>query len=129
MCIAHIACYLKCFLLRYIQILCQYRLYRAHHAYLKYLMLQRQLSHLNSRKLDYRQIKPLILSMSGFILSYTVNMFSLMILYDFCLLPAQFCYIIVYIRKLESRVQITDRCAPWKTRTGAEKLLLYALQF
>jgi hypothetical protein len=34
---------------------------------------------------------------SGFTLFYTTNMFSLMILYDFCLLLAQFCYITVYI--------------------------------
>jgi hypothetical protein len=42
--------------------------------------------------------------MPGFTLSYTANMFILMILYDFFLLPAQFCYITVYIRKAESRV-------------------------
>jgi hypothetical protein len=51
--------------------------------------------------------------MYGFTLSYTANMFILMILYDFCLLPAQLSYITVYtsIRKVESRVQITDRRA------------------
>jgi hypothetical protein len=38
------------------------------------------------------KFKPLIFSMSGFTLSYTVNMFILMILYDFSLLTAQFCY-------------------------------------
>jgi hypothetical protein len=48
-------------------------------------------------------------SMSGFTLSYTSNMFILMILYDFSVLPAQFCYIIVYIREVESCVQIVDR--------------------
>jgi hypothetical protein len=37
----------------------------ADHAYCTYLMLQRQLSHLNGRKLDHRQVKPLIFSMSG----------------------------------------------------------------
>jgi hypothetical protein len=36
-------------------------------------------------------------------------MFILMILYDFCLLPTQFCYMIVYIRRVESRVQIADQ--------------------
>jgi hypothetical protein len=41
------------------------------------------------------KFKPLIFSMSGFTLSYTANVFVLMILYDFSLLPAQFCYIIV----------------------------------
>jgi hypothetical protein len=38
------------------------------------------------------KFKPLISSMSGFTLSHTANMFILMILYDFCLLPAQFSY-------------------------------------
>jgi hypothetical protein len=52
---------------------------------------------------------PLIFSLSGFTLSYTANMFILMIPYDFCLFPAQFCYIIVYIRKVKSCVQIADR--------------------
>jgi hypothetical protein len=33
-------------------------------------------------------------------------------------LPAQFCFIIVYIRKFESLVQIADRRAPWKMRYG-----------
>jgi hypothetical protein len=37
------------------------------------------------------KFKPLIFSMSGFALSCTANMFILMILYDFCLLPAQVC--------------------------------------
>jgi hypothetical protein len=47
-------------------------------------MLQRQLSHLNRRKLDHREVfKPLVLSMPGFALSYAANMFILMILYDF----------------------------------------------
>jgi hypothetical protein len=39
------------------------------------------------------KFKPLIFSMSSFALSSTANMFVLMILYDFCLFPAQFCYI------------------------------------
>jgi hypothetical protein len=51
---------------------------------------------------------PLIFFMSDFNLSYTANMFILMILYDFCLSLAQFCYIIVYIRKVEICVQIAD---------------------
>jgi hypothetical protein len=55
-CIACIACYWKFFLLRYVQVLCQSRLYRADHAYLTYLMLQWQLSHLNGHKLDHRQV-------------------------------------------------------------------------
>jgi hypothetical protein len=54
--IAHIACYWKFFLLHYTQVLCQYRLCKADHAYLTYLMLQRQLIHLNGLKLDHRQV-------------------------------------------------------------------------
>jgi hypothetical protein len=46
--------------------------------------------------------------MSGFDLSYTANMFIIMILYDFFLSSAQLCYTFVYIRKVESRVQIAD---------------------
>jgi hypothetical protein len=42
------------------------------------------------------KFKPLIFSVSGFTLSYTANMFILMIPYDFCLFSAQFCYIIIY---------------------------------
>jgi hypothetical protein len=65
-----------------------------------YIMLQRQLSHLNARKLDRRQVQASYtrISVSGFTLSYTANMFTLIILYDFCLSSAQFCYIPVYIR-------------------------------
>jgi hypothetical protein len=40
--------------------------------------------------------------MSGFAFSYAANTFILMILYDFCLLLAQFGYIMVFIRKIES---------------------------
>jgi hypothetical protein len=66
------------------------------------------------------KFKPLTFPVSRFALSYAVNMFILMILYDFSLLHAQFCYIIVYIKKVESHVKITDRCAPWKFSSGAE---------
>jgi hypothetical protein len=59
-------------------------------------MLQRQLSHLNGRKLDNRQVQASYI-FYGFALSYAANVFILMILYDFCLLPAQFCYMPVYI--------------------------------
>jgi hypothetical protein len=43
------------------------------------------------------KIKPLIFSVSGFAFSYAANMFMPMILYDLCLLPAQFYYITVYM--------------------------------
>jgi hypothetical protein len=67
---------------------------------------------------------PFMFSVSGFALSYTTNIFFLMNLYDFCLLPAQFCYIIVYIRKVGNRVQIANRYAPWKISNGEENLVL-----
>jgi hypothetical protein len=54
--ISHIVCYWKCFPFALYIVLCQYRLYRADHAYITYLILQRQLSHLNGRKLDHRQV-------------------------------------------------------------------------
>jgi hypothetical protein len=41
--------------MHYIQVLSQHRLCKAGHAYLTYLMLQRQLSNLNGRRLDHRQ--------------------------------------------------------------------------
>jgi hypothetical protein len=44
------------FCILYVQVLCQYRLYKADHAQLTYLMLRRQLSNLNGRKLDHRQV-------------------------------------------------------------------------
>jgi hypothetical protein len=52
----NIACYCKFFLLLSIQVLCQSRLCKADHAYLTYLTLQRQLTHLNGRKLEHCQI-------------------------------------------------------------------------
>jgi hypothetical protein len=56
-------------------------------------------------------------------------MFILMILDDFCLLPAQVCYIIAYIQKVESCVQIMDCHAPWKISNGAKNLVLQALKY
>jgi hypothetical protein len=61
-------------------------------------------SHLNGHKLDRR--------LASFASSYAANIVILMFLYDLCLLHAQFCYIIVYKLKVESRVNIVDRCAP-----------------
>jgi hypothetical protein len=45
------------------------------------------------------------------------------------LVAAQFCYIIVHIRKVESRVRIADQCAPWIISNGADDLVLHVLQF
>jgi hypothetical protein len=56
-CQAHITCYWKFFLLRYIQVLRQSRLCKADHVYLTHLMLQRQLRHLNAHKLDCCQVE------------------------------------------------------------------------
>jgi hypothetical protein len=67
--------------------------------------------------------------MSRFAFSYTANMFILMNLYDFCLFPSQLCYIIVYIWKVESCVQIADRYAPWKISNGVQNLDFQELQF
>jgi hypothetical protein len=55
--IALIASYWKFFLLHCTQVLCQYRLYRADLTYLTYLMLQRQLSHLNGRTLNHSEVQ------------------------------------------------------------------------
>jgi hypothetical protein len=73
------------------------------------------------------RFKPLIFSVSGFALPYTANMYILMILYDFCLSPAQFCYIILYIRKVGSRVHTANQCAPRKISSGGENIVFYAL--
>jgi hypothetical protein len=70
------------------------------------------------------KFKPHILSVSGFPFSYTTNMFILMILYDFCLLPAHFYYIILYKGNVKSRVQIADPCPLWDISSGAENLVL-----
>jgi hypothetical protein len=123
-CIAHVAHYSKFLLLHYIQIFCQSRLCKADHAYLTYLMLQRQLITWTDISFTTAKFNPLIFSVYGIALFYTVNMFILMILYDFCMLPTHFCYIIVYTRKVESCMQVADRCAPWKIFSGVENLLL-----
>jgi hypothetical protein len=44
----------------YTQVLCQYWFCKATHAYLAYLMLQRQLSHFNGCKVDHGDVKPFI---------------------------------------------------------------------
>jgi hypothetical protein len=102
------------------QVLCQSRLCEVHHVYLTYLMLQWQLSHLNSRKLDRHKVS------AWYIFCVWIRLIRCcyLILYDFCLLPAQFCLIIMYIQKDESCVQILDQCTPWKVSSGAENLVL-----
>jgi hypothetical protein len=73
------------------------------------------------------KFKPFIFSVSGFAVSYAANTAIIMIWYALCLLSSQFCYIIVYIRKVESLVHIADQCAPWKIFNGAENLVFQAL--
>jgi hypothetical protein len=77
------------------------------------------------------KFKPLIFSMSGFVLSTVANIFIFifMILDDFCLLPALFCYVIINVRNLESHMHIANRYAPRKIANGAENPILQALQF
>jgi hypothetical protein len=69
------------------------------------------------------KFKPFIFRVLGFALSNGVNIFVIMILYDLCLLPALFCYVIIYKWDLESQVQIANRCAPWIIANGAEYLV------
>jgi hypothetical protein len=64
----------------------------------------------------------------GFAFSYIANILVNVILYDFCLLPAQFSDEIINVRNFESHIQFADRCAPWKISDGAENRVLQALQ-
>jgi hypothetical protein len=85
------------------QVFCQSRLCKADHVFL-ILCYNGSLITSTVVSVTTATYNSLMLSISGFALSYIANMFILMILYDFCLLPVQFCYIIVYIPKVESRV-------------------------
>lgn len=67
--------------------------------------------------------------MLGFALSYVANICIFMILYDFCLFPAYFSYTVIYERKFESHLEITNRCAPWKVASCTENPALQSLQF
>jgi hypothetical protein len=69
------------------------------------------------------KFKLFVFPVSGFALSNRANIFVFMILYDFCMMPAWFCYIIVNLRNLESHMQIADRYAPRKTANGANNLV------
>jgi hypothetical protein len=73
------------------------------------------------------KFETLIFSVWGLALSNVANIFIFMILDDFCLLPALFCYVIINVRNLESSMHIADRCAPRKIADGAENLILQAL--
>jgi hypothetical protein len=97
--ITHTACYWKFFLLHYIQVLCQSRLLQSWSclSYLSYATMAA--SPPSSSSLLY------FLCLASPRPTLRTSSFS-------CLLPAQFCYIIVYIWKVESCVQIADRYAP-----------------
>jgi hypothetical protein len=73
--------------------------------------------------LEPQSLSPLYF-LSVFAMPYAANMVILMILYDFCLLPAQFHIIIIYVWKVESCLQIADRCALWKISNDVENLVL-----
>jgi hypothetical protein len=95
--IAHIADYWKFLLVHYVQVLCQSKLCKADHAVLLILCYNGSLVTWTVVSLTTAKFKPLIFSISGSALCYAAKIFILMILYDFCLLPAQFCYTVVYI--------------------------------
>jgi hypothetical protein len=98
--IARIACSWKFFHVHYIQVFCQSKLCKADHVCL-ILCYNGSLVAWMVVSLTIAKCKHLVFLMSGFALSYTGNMFILMILYDFCLLLAQFCYVIIYIWSLK----------------------------
>jgi hypothetical protein len=71
---------------------------------------------------------PLIFSVSGFASSDVPNIRIFIILYDLCLLPTQFRYVLINLWNLERDVALEDCCAPWKFTNGAENLVLQTLQ-
>jgi hypothetical protein len=75
------------------------------------------------------KFKPFIFYVLGFALSNVASIFIFVILDDFCLLPALFCYLIVNVRNLESHRHIADRCVSWEIASGADNPILQALQF
>jgi hypothetical protein len=83
-------------------------------------MLQGSLVTWTAVSLPAAKFKPLIFSVSLFAFCYDANMIILMILYDSCLLSAQFYTIVRYIGNAESRMQIADRCKLWRISSGAE---------
>jgi hypothetical protein len=76
---------------------------------------------MNGRMLDRGQVQ------ASYIF-YVANIWIVMILYDFCLLHAQFCDKFINVRSSESHVQVPDWCANWKAASGAENLILQVQQ-
>jgi hypothetical protein len=48
------------------------------------------------------QFEPFVFPMLGFIFAYVSDIYIIMSLYDFCLLPTYFCYVIINVRNLET---------------------------
>jgi hypothetical protein len=90
-------------------------------------MLQRLPNHLNGRTLDSRQADSLIFSVG----LHHFRCREYLNFDDFVwpLFPAQFRYVIINARYLESHVQLVDRCEPCKFTNDVENLVLQALQF
>jgi hypothetical protein len=61
-----------------------------------------------------------VFSVSGFALSNITNNCIFMILDDFCLLPAWFCYVIINVRYMENLMHIVNRCALRKIANGRQ---------
>jgi hypothetical protein len=89
-CITHIACYWKFFLVHYIQASVSPGFAKQIMPILFILCYNGSLVTWMIVSLTTAKFKPLVFSTSGFDLSSIMNMFILMILYGFCLLPAQF---------------------------------------
>jgi hypothetical protein len=131
--VAHIACYWKFLFVHYISSGFAKRIM----SILLILCYNGSLVVWTVVSLGAAKFMPLMFSTSGFALFYATNMFILMLLYDF-LLPAQFCYIIVYIRKSNKPcanrglawtcahyVIFIGKCRDWNTdrSTGSTALL------
>jgi hypothetical protein len=59
------------------------------------------------------KFEPSLFSVSSFTLANVANIYTFMILFDFCLLPEEFCNQIVCVHNFERHMQITDRYVPW----------------
>jgi hypothetical protein len=70
--------------------------------------------------------KPPIFCVSVSALSSVANICVFMFPYGLCLLPAQFCCVIIYVRKFESHVHIVSRCSSGKIASGADNCLIDA---
>jgi hypothetical protein len=97
----------------FIQVLCQYRLYRAAHAYLTILRYNGSLVIWTTVSLATAKFKPLIFSMSRFALSSTANIFSLMFSRTSACCLNNF-IIQSYVQKVTNSVKIADLCAHWR---------------